>query len=58
MSPTERLLFQQDLSGALTEQVQNLVNEQIGGNMVEAKSGLGQAISYMLEDWEAVTLFF
>jgi len=57
MSPAERLLFHQAESGSLMEQLKTWLNEQIDENKVEPNSGLGQAISYMLKHWEALTLF-
>ena len=57
MSPAERLLFHQAESGPLMEQLKTWLNEQIDENKVEPNSGLGQAISYMLKHWEALTLF-
>lgn len=57
MSPTERLLFHQAESGPLMEQLKTWLNEQIDENKVEPNSGLGQAISYMLKHWEALSLF-
>jgi len=57
MSPAERLLFHQAESGPLMEQLKTWLNEQIDENKVEPNSGLGQAISYMLKHWGALTLF-
>lgn len=57
MSPAERLLFHQVESGPLMEQLKTWLNEQIDENKVEPNSGIGQAISYMLKHWEALTLF-
>lgn len=57
MSPAERLLFHQVESGPLMEQLKTWLNEQIDENKVEPNSGVGQAISYMLKHWEALTLF-
>ena len=57
MSPAERLLFHQAESEPLMEQLKTWLNEQFDENKVEPNSGLGQAISYMLKHWEALTLF-
>ena len=57
MSPSERLLFHQAESGPLMEYLKTWLNEQFDENKVEPNSGLGQAISYMLKHWEALTLF-
>ncbi len=57
MSPEERLKFHQSQSGALMEDLKTWMNEQIDGKKVEPNSGLGKAISYMLNHWEPLTLF-
>lgn len=57
MSPAERLVFHQTESGPLMEQLNIWLDEQLDQNKVEPNSGLGQAISYMLKHWEALTLF-
>jgi hypothetical protein len=57
MSPAERLVFHQTESGPLMEQLKIWLNEQLDQKKVEPNSGLGQAISYMLKHWEALTLF-
>jgi transposase len=57
MSPAERLAFHQTESGPLMEQLRIWFNEQLDEKKVEPNSGLGQAISYMLKHWEALTLF-
>jgi len=57
MSPEQRLVFHQTESGPLMEQLKIWFNEQLDEKKVEPNSGLGQAISYMLKHWEALTLF-
>jgi hypothetical protein len=57
MSPAERLAFHQTESGPLMEQLKIWFNDQFDQKKVEPNSGLGQAISYMLKHWEALTLF-
>jgi transposase len=57
MSPAERLTFHQTESGPLMEQLRIWFNEQLDEKKVEPNSGLGQAISYMLKHWKALTLF-
>ena len=57
LSPAERLLLHQAESEPLMEQLKTWLNEQIDENKVEPNSGLGQAISYMLKHWTALTLF-
>ena len=57
MTPQERLSFHQSKSGPFMEDLKIWFNEQLDQNKVEPNSGLGQAISYMLKHWEALTLF-
>jgi len=57
MSPQQRLVFHQAESGPLMEELKIWLNEQLNEKKVEPNSGLGQAISYMLRHWEALTLF-
>jgi transposase len=57
MTPQERLSFHQSKSGPFMEDLKIWFNEQLDQNKVEPNSGLGQAISYMLNHWEALTLF-
>ena len=57
MSPEQRLKFHQSRSGTLMDDLKTWMNEQIDGKKVEPNSGLGKAISYMLNHWEPLTLF-
>jgi hypothetical protein len=57
MSPEQRLEFHQTESGPLMEKLKIWLNEQLDEKKVEPNSGLGQAISYMLNHWEPLTLF-
>ena len=57
MTPQERLSFHQSKSGPFMEDLKIWFNEQLDQNKVEPNSGLGQAISYMLNHWEKLTLF-
>lgn len=57
MTAEERLRFHQSKSGPFMEDLKIWFNEQLDQNKVEPNSGLGQAISYMLNHWEALTLF-
>jgi len=57
MSPEERLRFHQAESGPLMEELKLWLNEQLDEKKVEPNSGLGKAISYMLNHWEPLTLF-
>lgn len=57
MTPDERLRFHQDQSGPLMQDLYTWFHEQLDQHKVEPNSGLGQAIGYMLNHWEALTLF-
>jgi hypothetical protein len=57
MSPEERLNFHQTESAPLMEELKTWSNEQFDEKKVEPNSGLGQAISYMLNHWKPLTLF-
>ncbi len=57
MNADERLRFHQDNSGSLMEGLNTWFYQQLDQKAVEPNSGLGQAIGYMLNHWEALTLF-
>jgi hypothetical protein len=57
MSPEERLRFHQAESGPLMEELKLWLNDQLDEKKAEPNSGLGKAISYMLNHWEPLTLF-
>jgi len=57
MSPDERLRFHQAHSGPVMEKFYDWLNEQFDAKKVEPNSGLGQAISYMLNHWDKLTRF-
>jgi len=57
MSPEERLRFHQAESGPWMEELKLWLNDQLDEKKVEPNSGLGKAISYMLNHWEPLTLF-
>lgn len=57
MSPHERLLHHQAKSGPVMEKLHKWLKDQIEEKMVEPHSGLGDAIQYMLNHWEELTLF-
>ncbi len=57
LSPEERLKLHRSRSGPLMEDLKTWMNEQIDEKKVEPNSGLGTAISYMLNHWEPLTLF-
>ncbi len=57
MSPEARLLFHQAESGPLMENLQAWCRRQFDQRLVEPNSALGEALSYMLDHWEKLTLF-
>ena len=57
MSPDQRLQYHQEKSGPLIEKLKDWLTSQIEQNLVEPNSGLGQAISYMLNHWPKLTRF-
>ena len=57
LSPEERLLFHQAQSGPTMEELHAWLGRQFDERRVEPNSGLGGAISYLLNHWEKLTLF-
>ena len=57
LSPQARLLFHQNHSHKIMEDLHQWMTRQIDQKLVEPNSGLGQAIRYMLKHWTALTLF-
>jgi transposase len=57
LSPEERLRFHQTESGPIMERLQAWCLRQFADRLVEPNSGLGEAISYLLNHWEPLTLF-
>jgi transposase len=57
LSPEARLIFHQTHSGPTMKHLHQWLNRQIDERLVEPNSGLGEAISYMLNHWDALTLF-
>jgi len=57
MSQDQRLQYHQEKSGPLIEKLNDWLTSQIEQNLVEPNSGLGQAISYMLNHWPKLTRF-
>jgi transposase len=52
-----RLQFHQQYSGPLMEQLHGWLQEQLAEAKTEPNSGLGKAISYLLNHWQPLTLF-
>jgi transposase len=57
LSPKARLQFHQTESGPIMEELQAWCNQQFEDRLVEPNSALGEAISYLLDHWERLTLF-
>jgi hypothetical protein len=57
MSGKKRLDYHKKHSKPLMEKLHSWLEAQVRENTVEPNSGLGQAISYMLKHWAALTLF-
>jgi transposase len=57
LSPGERLDFHQTQSAPLMQELHEWFERQFSQKNVEPNSGLGQAISYMLNHWKQLTLF-
>jgi hypothetical protein len=57
MTADQRLHFHQSKSGPLMDDLKTWLNDQLDQKKVEPNSGLGQAISYMLNHWKPLTLF-
>jgi len=57
MTPVQRLLYHQTHSDAPMQAMQQWMTAQQGQKQVEANSGLGGAMRYMLKHWSALTLF-
>lgn len=57
LSAEERLAYHQSHSKALMDELHAWLNNQFGQKKVEPNSSLGEAISYMLRHWKALTQF-
>jgi len=57
LSPEQRLAFHQAESGPIMAKLQAWCTRQLDDRLVEPNSALGQAISYLLNHWEKLTLF-
>jgi transposase len=57
LSAEERLRFHQKHSGPVMEKLHAWLGAQFEERKVEPNSGLGKAISYLLNHWEKLTLF-
>ena len=57
LSDDRRLQLHQNISGPLMEALRQWFDNQFEEKTVEPNSGLGQAIKYMCNHWDALTLF-
>ena len=57
LSPEARLQFHQAESGPIMKKLQAWCNRQFEDRLVEPNSALGEAMSYLLDHWEKLTLF-
>jgi transposase len=57
LSAAQRLQFHQQHSGPVMEQLYQWLEAQFARKQVEPNSGLGKAISYLLNHWSRLTLF-
>jgi hypothetical protein len=57
LSPEARLLLHQQESGPRMQALHDWMDRQIQARRVEPNSGLGQAIAYLHNHWEKLTLF-
>jgi transposase len=57
LSPEDRLRFHQEHSGPLMRALHEWMEEQFAEHKTEPNSGLGKAISYLLNHWRKLTLF-
>jgi len=57
LSPEDRLRFHQEHSGPLMKGLNEWMEAQLAEHKTEPNSGLGKAISYLLNHWSKLTLF-
>jgi hypothetical protein len=57
LSPEQRLQFHQQHSAPVMNELKAWLDRQFDQRLVEPNSGLGQAISYMRNHWQKLTLF-
>ncbi len=57
MTPDQRLQYHQENSASLMDVLEDWLQQQFDDKKVEPNSGLGQAISYMLNHWKELTQF-
>lgn len=57
MSPNQRLVYHQENSAPVMDDLKCWLKAQLEKKLVEPNSGLGKAIKYMLNHWEKLSLF-
>jgi transposase len=57
LTPGQRLSFHQQRSSKPMKGLKNWLEEQLDQKLVEPNSGLGEAITYMLDHWKPLTAF-
>jgi transposase len=57
MSPEQRLRFHQEQSGPMMKELHEWMEAQLVEHKTEPNSGLGKAISHLLNHWTKLTLF-
>jgi transposase len=57
LSPVDRLLFHQEHSAPVMKQLHGWMTAQLEERRTEPNSGLGKAITYLLNHWTKLTLF-
>jgi transposase len=57
LSSEERLRFHQEHSGPMLQELRQWMKAQLSEHTVEPNSGLGKALSYLLNHWTKLTLF-
>jgi hypothetical protein len=57
LTPEQRLLFHQQHSGPLMEDLRLWLERNLEDKQIEPNSALGQAMTYMLKHWQPLTLF-
>jgi hypothetical protein len=57
LSPEDRLRFHQEHSGPLMKGLHEWMDAQLAEHKTEPNSGLGKALSYLLNHWSKLTLF-
>ena len=57
MTDLKRLEYQQNHSGPLMKKLEEWLDAQLSEKKTEPNSGLGKAIAYMQNHWQALTLF-